>query len=123
MLCAALNKSLDDHLPNKELYGNIPPITTSKQQQRMPFTGYCWHSKGELAAELLLWNQSHGRRSRGRPRKSYIDQLAEDAGCREEALAAAMNDRVSWRNRDCILFAKFRQFMAHQCSSEEREWS
>ena len=42
---------------------------------------------------------SHGKRSRGRSRKTYIDQLAEDSGCRVEDLATVMIDREEWRER------------------------
>ena len=45
MLRVALNKSWRDHLTNKELYGNIPNISSSIRQQRMRFDGHSWRSK------------------------------------------------------------------------------
>ena len=75
MLRVALNKSWRDHPTNKELYGNIPKISSSIRQQGMRFAGHCWGSKEELIPDVLLWNPKHGKRSQGRPRKTYIDQL------------------------------------------------
>ena len=39
------------------------------------------------------------KRSRGRPRKSYIDQLKEDTMLKIEELPTAMNDRNEWKLR------------------------
>ena len=102
MLRAALNKPWKDLLTNKELYGNIPPITTSIRQQRIRFAGHCWRSKEELAADLKLWMPSRVKRSLGRPRKTYIDQLVENSRCRAEDLATAVSDREEWRERVVI---------------------
>ena len=51
MLRVALNKSWRDHPTNKELYENIPKISSSIRQQRMRFAGHCWRSKEELIAD------------------------------------------------------------------------
>ena len=99
MLRAALKKSWKDHPTNKELYGNIPPISETIQQQRLRFAGHCWRSKEELAGDVLLWKPSHGKKSAGRPKKTYIDQLMDDTGCRLEELPNAMEDRENWKKR------------------------
>ena len=65
----------------------------------MCLAGHCWRSKEELVADPILWMPSHGKRSRERPRKTYIDQLAEDSECRAEDLATIMSDREEWRER------------------------
>ena len=70
MLRAALNKSWIDHLSNAELYGNIPRVTPTIRQQRPRFAEHCWRSKNEQSSEVLLWEPSLGKRSRGRPRKT-----------------------------------------------------
>ena len=85
MLRAALNKSWTDHLSNAELYG------------RLRFAGHCWRSKNELSSEVLLWEPSHGKRSRGRPRKTYVDQLIADTAYTYEDLANLMDDRDRWK--------------------------
>ena len=93
MLRAIKNKHWNLHLTNKELYKNIPKISDTIRKQRLRFAGHCWRSKDELASDLLLWNPKHGKRSRGRPRKSYINQLKEDTMLNIEELPTAMNDR------------------------------
>ena len=59
----------------------------------MRFAGHCWRSKEELAGDVLLWKPTHGHQPRGRPKKTYIDQLMDDTGCRLEELPIAMEDR------------------------------
>ena len=44
----------------------------------MRFAGHCWRSKNELASDLLFWYPNHGKRSRGRLAKTYIDQLSSE---------------------------------------------
>ena len=99
MLRAALNKSLREHLINKELYRNIPKISVAICEQQLRFAGHCWKSEGELASDLLLWQPSHVKRFRGRPSLTYIDQLVKDTGCRTEELPAAMKERDKWKVR------------------------
>ena len=57
MLRTALNRSWKDHPTNVELYGHIPPISESLQQQRMRFAGHCWHGKEELARDVYSGSQ------------------------------------------------------------------
>ena len=101
MLRAALNKSWTDHLTNTELYGNIPRVSTTIREQRLRFAGHCWRSKSEICSDFLLWEPNHGKRSRGRPKKTFIDQLAEDTGYNKEDLPNAMADRDEWRK--CVI--------------------
>ena len=72
MLRTALNRSSKDHPTNVELYGHIPPICESLQQQRMRFAGHCWCSKEELAGDVLLWKPTHRLQPKGRPKKTYM---------------------------------------------------
>ena len=65
----------------------------------MRFAGHCWHSKEELAGDVLLWTPMLGRRTRGRPKKTHIDQLMDDTGCLKNELPNVMNDRDGWRER------------------------
>ena len=103
MLRTALNRSWKDHPTNEELYGHIPPISKSLQQHRIRFAGHCWHSKEELAGDVLLWKPTHGHQARGRPKKTYIDQLMDDIGCRLEELPTQWKTEkgggsVSWNS-------------------------
>ena len=97
MLRAALNRSWRDHPTNKELYGNTPPLSQSIRRHRLRFAGHCWRSKQELAGDLVVWAPSHGRRSQGRPRMTYPEQLANDIGCLPQELPALMSNKDEWR--------------------------
>ena len=97
MLRAALNKSWTDYLSNAELYGNIPRVTETIRQQRLRFAGHCWRSKHELSSEVLLWEPSHGKRSRGRPRKTCVHQLIANKPCTYEDLPNLMDGRDRWK--------------------------
>ena len=72
MLRIALNRSWKDHPTNVELYGHIPPICESLQQQMMRFAGHCWCSKEELAGDVLLWKPTHRLQPKGRPKQTYM---------------------------------------------------
>ena len=84
---------------NEVLYGEIPKITTTIATQRARFCGHCWRSKDELAHQLLLWEPTHGKRDRGIPRRTFIDQLVDDTELQKEDLANAMNDREYWKSK------------------------
>ena len=99
MLRASLNKSWRRIITNEILYNGIPKISATTKEHRMKFAGHCWRSKNELASDLLLWYPNHRKRSRGRPAKTYIDQISSDTGCEREELSNAMQDRDGLRER------------------------
>ena len=103
MLRNALNRSWRDHPTNIELYGHIRPIIKLLQQQRMRFAGHCWRSKEELAGDVLLWRPTHGHQLRECPKKTYIDQLMDNTGCRIEELPIAMEYREKWREHAYVM--------------------
>ena len=72
LLRADLNISLRDHISNKELYGDLPPISTSLQICRLKFIAHCWRSKNETVSQLLLWDPKPGSPSRERPATIFI---------------------------------------------------
>ena len=87
------------HMTNVELYEDLPKITDVIKHQRTRFSGHCWRSKGEVISQLLLWEPDHGKRARGRPARTYIDQLSDDSNVPKENLVAVMEDRDYWRER------------------------
>ena len=99
MLRAILNKSWQQHPTRHQLYGHLPPITKTIQVRRTRHAGHCWRSRDELLRDVLLWIPTHGRAKAGRPARTYIQQLCEDAGCCPEDLPRAMSDREEWRER------------------------
>ena len=52
---------------------------------------------GRRAAKKGLWEPRHGRRSKGRPVKSYINILAADTGTERSELPGLMGNREQWK--------------------------
>ena len=96
MLRVALNISWRDHMSNKDLYGKIPKFTDTIREQRLRISGHCWRSKNEVVSDVLLRLPIHRRRSRGRPAKTFVDQIMEDTSCNYEELPNAMMNREEW---------------------------
>ena len=80
-MLAVLNKSWKQHPTRRQLYGHLPPISQTIRLRRTRHAGHFWRSKDELISDVLLWKPTHGHASVGRPARTYIDQLCEDAGC------------------------------------------
>ena len=99
MLRVVKNVSWKQHMRNEVLYGGIPKITTAIAAQRVRFSRHCWQSKEELAHQLLLWEPTHGKRACGRPRRTFIDQLADDTELQKGDLANAMSDKEYWKSK------------------------
>ena len=99
MLRAAFNISWRDHVPNQQLYGDIPRVTDKIRERRLQFAGHC-HRHPELRAHnLLLWKPTHGRRSRGRPAASFTCTLLNDAEVKTVGeLQNLLNERDQWRS-------------------------
>ena len=97
MLRAVLDVSWKEHKTNKDLYGNLKRITETLRYRRLKFIGHMWRRKSELVSKVLLWEPKQGKRKKGRPAMTYIDQLREDTGLTTEELAVIMEDREQWR--------------------------
>ena len=67
------------------------------KERRLRFIGHMWRRKEELVSQLLMWEPKDGRRKRGRPKITYIDQLRNDTGLSTEELKTMMEDREIWR--------------------------
>ena len=82
---------------NKELYGDLPKITTRISQRRLQFAGHCKRSEGKIISELVTWRPTQGRRSAGRPTKTYVDLLHQDTGFTSHEIEACIQDRRLWK--------------------------
>ena len=98
LLRKALNVSWKSHITNQELYGDLLPISERLRTRRLKFAGHCVRSEAEVVSKVLLWQPTHGKRSRGPPKKDYIKLLAEDTGLDTQDLKNCMEDRVLWRS-------------------------
>ena len=90
--------SWKEHKTNKELYGNLQKVTESLRIRRLRFIGHSWRRKEELISKVLLWEPKQGKRRKGNPSKTYVDQLRNDTGLTIEELKKIMGDRGEWRN-------------------------
>ena len=99
MLRAILNKSRRQHPIRHQLYGHLPLITKTIQVRRTRHARHCWRSMDELLSDVLLWPPTCCRAKAGRPARTYIQQLCEDARFSPEDLPGAINDREKWRER------------------------
>ena len=99
ILRTILNESWRQHPTRHHLYGHLPPITITIQARWTRHAGHCWRSRDELISDVLLWTPTYGRAKAGRPARTYIQQLYEDAGCCPEDLPEVMNDREKWQER------------------------
>ena len=98
MLRAAFNVSWRDHIPNIQLYGNIPKVTEKIRARRLQFAGHCYRHPELPAQQVLLWHPTHGRRGRGRPAVSFTKTLLKDTNTETvEELQQLLGDRNWWR--------------------------
>ncbi|KAJ8361351.1 hypothetical protein SKAU_G00178760 [Synaphobranchus kaupii] len=100
MLRAVLKISKSEHVTNKNLYEGTPRVSEKIAARRMRLAGHCLRHRELPASELVLWEPTHGRRSRGRPTLTYVDVLKKDAGAQStDELARCMENRDDWRRR------------------------
>ena len=100
MLRAVLNIAQNEHVTNRQLYGELPRLSDKIAARRMRLAGHCHRHQELPASKLVLWEPLHGHRSRGRPTATYVDVLKKDAGAETAGeLAGCMVDRAGWRHR------------------------
>ena len=57
-----------------------------------------WRHDEEIAYNLLFWIPENKKHKRGRPQKTYIDQVIEDTGLQMEELKTLMANREEWKS-------------------------
>jgi len=102
------NVSYAEHKTNRELYGKLDLITDTIKARRLKYIGHVWRRDDkEPLHQLLLWVPQHGKRSRGRPHKTFLDQICEDTGLELDQLGEAMCDKRKWRDLSNIARESF----------------
>ena len=96
LLRSALGFTLRDHVSNKELYAEVPKATDTIKQKRLKLAGHCYRHQ-EAASNLVLWTSNHGKRGRGRPARTFVQQLRDDTGLQEREMGSMMLSRDQWR--------------------------
>ena len=94
LLMRVQNLSWKSHPSKKEIYGDLPSISSILKARRVQFAGHCFRAEGEIISSLLLWKPSTHTRSR---KLSYPDVIARDAGINRQDLGTVMQDREAWR--------------------------
>ena len=97
MLRIALNITWQSHTTNEVLYGNLPKVTAKIRKRRMELAGHFLRHEEEVANKLVLWQPTNGQPSRGRKKRTYIQNLFEDTRTEDESeLINLMKDRNTW---------------------------
>ncbi|KAJ8338626.1 hypothetical protein SKAU_G00354120 [Synaphobranchus kaupii] len=100
MLRVVLKSNQNEHVTNKRLYGEALRVSKKVAVRRMRLAGHCQRHLELPASKLVLWEPTHGHRSRGRPTLTYVDVLRKDVGAETtEELAGCMEDRENWKHR------------------------
>ena len=97
LLRSALGFVWSDKISNEILYGNLPKVTDKIQSRRLKLAGHLRRHEEETANNLIFWDPQHGVRSRGRPVRTFINQLEEDTGLEAREVDVLMQDRDRWR--------------------------
>ena len=83
------------HPTKRQIYGNIPPVSSFVRSKRVQFSGHCLRASSEVISSLILWKpHSIGRRSR---KLTFLDTISRDTGLEYQDLKTAMLDRNGWR--------------------------
>ena len=80
LLRRALNISWRSHTTNKDLYCNIPLLSSTIRQRRLRFVGHCCRAENQLANKPLFWSPSEGKRGIDGSFKTFHTMLQEH-GC------------------------------------------
>ena len=95
LLMRAQNLSWKKHPTKKEIYGNLPPISTVVAQRRARFAGHCMRAQDQLISKVLPLRLR--QTSRGRRPLTYTDIVTRDVQLPVEEMRVAMLDRAVWR--------------------------
>ena len=96
LLMCVKNISWKTHPTKLQIYGEIPPITTTVARRRAIFAGHCYRSKDQVISDILLWRLPQA--ARGTRPHTYPDTISRDTGLTVQELGAAMADRTRWKD-------------------------
>ena len=89
--------SWKDRITNEVLYNNLPKLSVRIRQRRLKLVGHCQRHAEEIAHSLVFWTPLHGKRSRGKPAMSYVQQIEGDTYLSVEEVRVLAEDRKAWR--------------------------
>ena len=97
LLRRALNISWRSHVSNKDLYGDIPSLSSTIQQRHQRFAGHCQRAVNQPVRNLLFWVPRDGKRGKGRGMKTYPKMLKEETNMSDNEIQNLMQSRTLWR--------------------------
>ncbi|KAI8500943.1 hypothetical protein Bbelb_210380 [Branchiostoma belcheri] len=75
---------------------DLPAVTDKIRERRMKIAGHCIRHPDILASSLVLWEPLKGKRSRGRPRVTFLDNLRKDTNLQDtREIKKAMEDKFT----------------------------
>ena len=98
ILRMVLNIHWTHTIKNEILYVTLERLSKKIRRRILKFAGHFLQREDEVVSDLVLWQPTHGTRSRGRPPDSYIKTLERDTGLRENYLRAAKMNRDVWKS-------------------------
>ena len=125
MLQKALNIHWSNHIPNQQLYRELPAVSNKIASRRLQLVGHCYRHPELSTQKLVLWEPTHGHHGRGRPKTTYIDTLKRDTGTLESCeIAALMADKRLWKDlvgdqvSECVRMLRkvYKNLLCQACS-------
>ena len=105
MLRAVLNIKWWQHIPNTDLYGDLPKVGDKAAARRMSLVGHCIRHPELPAEKVLLWEPMHRHRRRGRQQDTFLDNMRKDAGLESTGeLGTCMNYQGDWMYYRVVAF-------------------
>ena len=95
LLRRVLNLSWKSHPSLKDIYGDLPRISSLVRMRRVQFAGHCARASDEIISYFVLWRHPS---SQGRSRKlTFPDIISRDTVIPKEDLLTAMTNREYWK--------------------------
>jgi len=84
-------------MTNSELYGKVPPVSTTLRQRRLQFAGHCYRRFDQPVHSAMFYNPPGIFERGGQVRLNFVKQLVRDTGMTEFELPRTMTNREAWR--------------------------
>ena len=98
MLRRVLNMRWQDHPTNENLYQDLPKLSQKIKLRRLKFAGHCARASDQPISNLLFWTPQSGPSRRGRPYKTYANNLHEDTNLTDSnEITTLMMDKAIWK--------------------------
>ena len=95
-----LNVSWREHKTNEELYGPILKWSKKVKERPLWLGGHCHRHPKLPASKVIVWGPTNGRQDPGKPAKTSLATLIEDAEVESrEELATLLADHEVWHVR------------------------